>query len=67
MYKTENAYRALLDHVRHSDFGVLFKHTGHQAITADIINTLHVTQKVQEENFTTLYYPGLKSLNKLTL
>ena len=30
----------LLDHMRHGDFRVLLKHTGHQAITADIIYTL---------------------------
>lgn len=30
----------LLDHVRHRHFGVLLKHTGHQAVTSDIVNAL---------------------------
>lgn len=30
----------LLDHVRHCDFRVLLKHTGHQAIAAYVINAL---------------------------
>lgn len=54
MYRNESVHCALLYHVRHSDFGVLFKHTGHQAITANVINTLHIKQNV--EKIKTLYF-----------
>lgn len=36
----------LLDHVRHSDFGVFFKHAGHQAIAAYVVNALQQHQSL---------------------
>lgn len=62
--KSKTTHRALLYHVRNSDFGVLFKHTGHQAITADVINTLHITQDTRGKRYT-LYNTGPKSIHNI--
>ena len=35
----------LLNHVRHGDFGVLLKHTGHEAVAADVVNALQKKEK----------------------
>lgn len=43
----------LLEHVRHSDLGVLFKNAGHKAIAANIINALWEPKKEEEKLYLT--------------
>lgn len=41
----------LLEHMRHSDLGVLFKNTGHKAIAANIIDALWEQPKNRKKNY----------------